>query len=344
MRVRNLRIATIAAWLLVIGMAACNGGTPADTNADDPTPRQGKLSVYTSCFPVDWLTRQIAGEHADVTLILPAGEDPPDWTPPVEVVSAMQKADLVLINGATFEGWVATTTLPHNKLIDTTAHQKAELIVIEDDGTHSHGKEGEHTHKGTDPHTWSDPKLALAQAAAIRDALATADPTHADAYQANHDALTTRLEGLDAAYRAALSQYDGEVMATSHPAFNYLARQYGLDLRNFGFEPDAQPDDDELARLKETVSAEGITRMLWEAQPTPEVQATFDELGLNSLFIDPLEQPAEGGGYDYLAQANDNVAVLRTLFNGGLGPIPGADQGSGGAEAVPETDQLPAAE
>jgi len=321
MRARHLPIVAAAAWLLALSLAACNGGNTGGTSGEDSSPRQGKLSVYTSCFPVDWLTRRIAGDHADVVLILPIGEDPPEWTPPVESIAAMQGGDLVVINGANFEGWVATTTLPQDKIVDTTAGQREHLILIEEEGTHSHGKEGEHTHKGADPHTWSDPTMALSQAEAIKDALVQADPAHTNDFETAYKALAEEIEGLDEAYRASMAEYNGEIMATSHPAFNYLGRRYGLRLVDFGFEPDAAPDEMELQRLRETVTAEGITVLLWEAKPTPEVQATFDEMGLMSVFLDPLEQPAEGAEYDYLGQSKQNVAVLQGLFGGDVKPV-----------------------
>jgi len=308
-----------AAGMLAMGLVACNGSGGGTTEA--PTAREGKLTVYTSCFPVDWLTRQVAGDLADVTHILPAGEDPPDWTPPAEVVSAMQKADLVVINGASFEGWVATTTLPQDKIVDTTAAKHDQLIVVEETGTHSHGKEGEHSHKGTDPHTWSDPAMATAQAEAIRDALAEADPANAASYEANCKALSEELAALDGSYKGAMAAYNGEVMATSHPAFNYLARTYGLKVINFGFEPDETPGEGELHGLEHAIAEDQLTVILWEAHPTDEVKAVFDGLGLMSVFLDPLEQPGDGAAYDYLAQSRHNVAVLQGLFGGEVQPV-----------------------
>jgi zinc transport system substrate-binding protein len=216
---------------------------------------------------------------------------------------------------------VDTTTLPQGRIADSTAGLHEQLIVIEEKGTHSHGKEGEHTHRGTDPHTWSDPEIARAQAEAIRDALIAADPDHTADYEVAYKALAEDLGGLDAAYRGAMLEYHQEVMATSHPAFNYLGRRYGLHLIDFGFEPDAEPTEMELQRLKDTVAKEGITVLLWEAKPTPEVQATFDEMGLMSVFLDPLEQPGEGAAYDYLVQAKQNVAVLQGLFGGEVKPV-----------------------
>ena len=311
MRITTLfPIASAAALLLSSSLLvpACNDGGDVEEITEAK-----RLSVYTSCFPVDWLTQRVAGEHVDVTHILPIGEDPPEWTPPAETVTAMQGADLVVINGAKFEGWVATSTLPEGKLVDSTAGLKDRLIEIKG-VTHSHGKAGSHTHAGTDPHTWSDPTVALAQADAIRAALAEADPAHADAYQANLDALKADLEKLDTDYKAAIAGYGGEVLPTSHPAFNYLAARYGLTLDNFGFEPDEEPDAKQFAHFTDHVGKRGYKRMLWESMPSDTLAAKFTATGVEIVFLDPLEQPPEGKQYDYLAQANANVATLRGMF------------------------------
>ena len=301
---------------LALGGCSTDSGGAAVGGGSTTEARSGQTRrpvVYTSCFPVHWLTERVAGEHADVTLILPAGEDPPEWTPPADIISSMQQADLIVINGAGFEGWLGTTTLPETKLVDTTAGVKDRFIEIEAT-THSHGRDGEHSHAGTDPHTWSDPLLALAQAEAIQAALARTDPDHAQAYRASMDALATELRALDGAYEMAAKGYGGESLATSHPAFNYLAKRYGLTLIDFGFEPDVVPDDESVHGLERAVKDHGVERMLWEAQPTDEVRTRVEGVGVEALFFDPLEQPQGDAAYDYLAQARANVDRLKTMF------------------------------
>ncbi len=310
-------IRTVVAPMLVLAaifLAPACGTTDSGPDATERDVSAGhRLTVYTSCFPIDWLTRRIAGEHADVVHILPIGEDPPEWTPPVEVVGKMQQADLIVINGATFEGWAKTATLPDGKIIDTTAGLKDSLIVIEGE-THSHGKDGEHTHAGTDPHTWVDPLLASAQAEAIRDALIRANGGHADAFKASFTELQAELQSLHKAYEKANAGYSGETMATSHPAFNYIGRRYDWKLLNFGFEPDEEPAAEPFAHLSESVKEDTIRYMLWESMPGDELKAKFEATGVQVVFLDPLEQPPEGKAYDYLAQARANIETLQQLF------------------------------
>jgi len=113
-------------------------------------------------------------------------------------------------------------------------------------------------------------------------------------------------------------------MATSHPAFNYMAKRYGLKMANFGFEPDEAPGDGAMDHFRHEIEHHGFSLMLWEAAPSDEVKAAFDATGVTSVFLDPLEQPPDGGTYDYLAQARQNVETLKGLFGGGAAeePVP----------------------
>ena len=317
-RWNSARAVALTAALGLLGSlaAGCGPKDPGSAGEGDGgagDPAAAKLAVYTSCFPVSFLAERVAGERATVTLILPAGEDPPDWSPPGDTIAAMQRADLIVINGAGFEGWLGTTTLPESKLVDTTASLGDRLIELEET-THSHGKDGDHSHKGTDPHVWADPELAVAQAENIHLALAKADPAHADDYRQNFETLRNELTRLDQELKVAVDGYDGEVLAASHPAFNYMARRYGLQLRNFGFEPDALPADEALAAFTQQLGEHGIRRMLWEAQPSDEVRSKFEETGVEVLYLDPLEQPRGDAGYDYLAQARANAERLKLMF------------------------------
>ena len=95
------------------------------------------------------------------------------WSPGPEVVTAYQAADLILLNGAGYAGWVSRVSLPEGKLIDTSASFADRYLTVAEAVTHSHGPEGEHAHEATAFTTWLDPTLALEQAGAIHAALAT---------------------------------------------------------------------------------------------------------------------------------------------------------------------------
>ena len=88
-------------------------------------------------------------------------------------MAALQAADLVLLNGAGYEGWLNFVSLREERLVNTTAGLADRLLLLEEAVVHQHGPEGEHSHAGNAFTTWLDPTLAAVQALAIERALAS---------------------------------------------------------------------------------------------------------------------------------------------------------------------------
>jgi zinc transport system substrate-binding protein len=122
------------------------------------------------------------------------------------------------------------------------------------------------------------------------------------------------LRALNDAYAAAFAGAAGRKLASSHPAYNYLARRYDLDLTAFHFDPAEPLTAEQRAAFDAWAAGAGPEPvLLWEAQPE---QAVLDSLpaGVKHVVVDPLEQPAEGKRYDYLLQATANLRVFREIF------------------------------
>jgi len=256
---------------------------------------------------MDWLVAKLAGDRVERECVLPAGEDPPYWNPGLDVITALQEADLVVANGADFEKWMATVTLPPGRVVKTASG--LDLITLAG-VTHSHGVHGEHSHEGLDPHTWSDPAMFSQQAERVAEALIRIDPEGTEAYLAALSELQGSLMELDAAYRDLFGRLGGEYdWAANHPAYNYLARSYGLEIRDFALDPGEVPGKDTVAEVEAWTKGASGPVMLWEEPPAREVVESLPG-GIRHVWIDPLEQPPEGGAYDYLAQARANIDRL----------------------------------
>ncbi len=74
-----------------------------NTKFTDPTE---KLQVVTTIFPYYDFARQVAGDYADVTMIVPAGMDTHSFEPTAEDMVTIGKADVLIYNGGELEGWV----------------------------------------------------------------------------------------------------------------------------------------------------------------------------------------------------------------------------------------------
>lgn len=281
--------------LLLLLLVGCSAPPPAP-----PTPT--RLAVVTTSFPADWLVQRLADGLVDRRNVNPPGEDPGHWQPSGDVVAAAASADLIVANGAGFEAWMATATLPASRVVGSA--DGVEPITIKG-STHSHGKAGEHSHAGLDPHTWTDPVGYAQQAAVVAARLTAADPGHAADYAAALASLQADLEALDGRLQVALAPARTAAIATNHPAFNYLARRYGLTLSNYDFDPEAAPGAEALAAFEGWRAGRAVT-LWWEEEPSQSARAAFDP-AVRHVLVDPLEGPGEGG-YDYLDQARANIA------------------------------------
>ncbi|MFT4621694.1 MAG: zinc transport system substrate-binding protein [Myxococcota bacterium] len=284
------------------------------SNAPEPPPPPpasqdaAPLQVTSTSFPADWLVERIAGDLVRRVNIHPEGEDPASWQPPASVVASLADADLVVANGAGFEAWMATASLPADSVVRTAS--KLELIAIEE-VTHSHGT-GEHSHAGTDPHTWGDPTSFFVQARSAHAALVAADPDHRVEFDENLRGLERDLKHLTGRLAGATAHLGDASLSANHPSFGYFARRFRLTIHPFDLDPAEPPSAEQLAAFAEWAKGKDRPVLLWESQPSDPVKAAFPPAVVHQ-YLDPLESPVEGV-YDYMAQAEANAGRLEALL------------------------------
>jgi zinc transport system substrate-binding protein len=295
--------------LAVVTLVACErDAAPATAPAT-----AAKLIVYTTFYPTEYFSARIANEGTIVRCPLPEDQDPATWKPDADTIAEYQTADLIVVNGASFEGWIETATLPESRLVDTTRAIAAELIVHERAVVHRHGPEGEHSHEGIDGHTWLDPKTAIEQAKAIRDALIARRPETRTEFETRFAALEKDLLALDAQL-AAITEIGPVRVVASHPAYNYLVRRYGWIVRNLDLDPSDPIGEKQLAEIANAAREIESHVILWEGTPLEaSVETLRRELGLESVVYSPGEgitASERRRGIDWLAIQKQNVASL----------------------------------
>ncbi len=300
--------ALVGLLLTTFGCRREPGPTAAESARPAGTAR--KPVVYTTFYPTTYFTQRIAGGLCEVVNPCPPDADPMFWMPPDNVLAEYQKADLIVLNGASYEKWVPKVTLPVTRVVDTTRALADELIVFKSAFTHSHGPGGKHTHKGTDGHTWLDPLTALEQARAIEAALSKRFPQHKEQFAAGLQALADDLHALDAHFQEVSKLLDGQVLLTSHPAYNYIARRYGWQVHNYALDPEHLPDEQTLAKIADDARQSHARLMLWESAPAGEIVEKLAAMGLTCVVFSPCEtEPGQPEG-DYLKVMHANLKRL----------------------------------
>jgi len=270
------------------------------------------MVVYTVNYPLQYFAQRIAADHAEVVFPVSPGADPAFWQPDAAAIGDFQRADLILLNGAGYAKWISRVSLPQRKVVDTSAALRDRYIRTDGGVTHSHGREGDHSHAGTAFTTWLDLSQAVEQARAVRDALSRRLPAQRETFDTNFHTLEQDLLSLDSRLAAIVARDPARPLFASHPVYQYLARRYGLNLKSLLWEPDVVAASEEWQALADMRKSHPAAWMLWESDPDRENIQRLQELGLQSTVFDPCgNRPATG---DFLSVMTGNVENMDKLF------------------------------
>jgi len=272
----------------------------------------GKPVVCAVNYPLQYFAQRIAGDLAEITCPVPSGTNPAFWSPSPEVILAIQSADLILLNGANYAGWVSRTSLPVSNQINTSSSFRDRYISIEGAATHAHGPGGDHTHGETAFTTWLDFSLALEQARAVRDAFMSRWPDQLPALRHGFEGLQQDLSNLDRSMDALARSLSAHAGYASHPVYQYWARRYQVALDNLHWEPDRFPDAACWESFQNRLNQRPARWMIWEAEPAPETARRLNELNLRIAVFSPCAgKPTQG---DFLSVMRKNLENLTRMM------------------------------
>jgi len=269
------------------------------------------LTVYTVNYPLQYFTERIGGEHVKVVFPAPSDGDPAYWKPDQQAVSAYQKADLIMLNGAGYAKWVAMVSLPRSKTVNTTAALSDRYMQAEAELNHTHGPAGEHAHAAIAFTTWLDFDIASRQAMAIYEALSRKRPELKATFNANYTILKNELFSLDSEMQAIVQRNQLQPLVVSHPVYQYLARRYGMQIKSVHWEPREAPKSVQWNGLQEILILHPAKWMLWEGDPLPGTVDRLSASGIASMVFDPCgNKPKHGNFMDVMRQNIENLKMV----------------------------------
>ncbi len=259
------------------------------------------VSVVTSFYPLYYMTREISGDIVNVTNITPAGSEPHDYEPTAKDMAKIQQSKLLLLNGNGFEAW-------GEKVKEEVKDSGVKVIEV-----------GEGLFEGNDPHIWLSPELAIKEARKILMSLVEVSPGDKDFYTNNEIVLEKKLEDLQMKYREGLANCQKKEFVSSHDAFGYLAREFGLtQIAISGLSPDEEPSAKDLAAIAKLAKDKGIKFIFFETLVSPKLAETVaNEIGAQTLVLDPIEGIDDEGlanGKNYISVMEQNLVNLQTAL------------------------------
>ncbi len=319
----------VFALALTLGMVCLAGGLSACTGQQakgDDSPETGKIKVVATLFPQYDFTRHIAGDKAEVTLLLPPGVESHAYEPTPADIIKINTSQLFIYTGENMEVWA-------HRIIEGLDNQAVAVVDVsqgiklgaptphEDEGDLDHEDEQGHT-DAYDPHIWTDPNNAVVMVDHIAEALCQQDPENAQYYQENAAAYKEKLVLLDKDMRQVVeSGVRREVIFAGRNPFYYLLTQYGLGYQSAfdSCSTETEPSVKIVARLTDIIQQENIPVIFYEELSEPKVaQSIANETGAKMLLLHSCHNVSKqewDRGETYLSLMGQNLANLREALN-----------------------------
>ena len=274
-----------------------------------------KIKVVASFSIVGDMVKQVAGDEVELKILVGPDGDAHVYQPTPEDVKAVAAADIVIVNGLGFEGWLdRLVEASASAATVVTVSKGAQLIEMSEDG---HDEHDDHHHDAEhDPHAWQNVANALIYVNNIRNALVKADATHATTYEKNANAYIQTLEALHLWVKEKIQKIPAEKrkVITSHDSFQYYAKAYGVTfLAPMGMNAQSEPSAKALAALIDQIRTLNITALFIENISDPRIIEQLAKDGGTTLggtlYSDALSGE-KGPALTYIDMMKHNTSLL----------------------------------
>lgn len=317
---------------LSIVLAGCSGETdkPSQSNS-------GKISVYTTVFPIQYFAERIGGENVSVKTIYPPGADEHTFEPSQRDMMKLADSDLFFYVGLGLEGFIekskATLKSQNVELVPVgegldfipgsdsgSSHDSHEDEADEEDSSHASDSSGEHNHGDVNPHVWLDPIYSMDLAMAIKNSLVKEAPEKKADFEKNYEQLAKELEELNHSFEETIHNAKLKKIIVTHAAFGYWEKRYGLEQISIsGLSTSNEPSQQELEKIIKTANDEGIKYIMFEQNITSKLgEIVKQEIGAKALHLHNLSTLTEKdieNNETYFTLMKKNVESLKIALN-----------------------------
>ena len=274
---------------ILISIFACSN------NDNKNTP--GKLTIYTSIYPIYDFTKKIGGEKITVYNMTKAGAEPHDFEITSKDMANLSKADLFIYNGGGMEHWVDSVKNALNiKYVDSSSNINNQ--------------------NNLDPHFWLSPKNAKIQMKNIKNGLIEIDSENKNYYESNYNLYANRLDELDDKIKNSLSNIKNRNLVLTHPAFGHFCKEYSLTQIAIARD---EADPKAMAEIITFVKNNNVKAIFYEEFSSSKLVDSIEkETEIKILTLNPIESLSEENieaGEDYFSIMEKNLISLLDGLN-----------------------------
>ncbi len=285
-------------FALILSISLLSGCISTDEPASQPETQE-MVNLVATTVPLATFSEMVGGDRVRVSFLVPPGTSPHTFEPSPSNLAEVEDADLYVKNGAGLEIWMEKIIGANEDMLVVDSSNGVDLIETTESEDHDHdhdhgadlGDEGaDGKIRTADPHIWLSPKNAMIIVGNICDGLIKVDPENAKFYRNNRDEYIGRLKELDSELNSTFSKTDKKEFIVLHPAWSYLARDYGLVQLPI-LESEKEPGPQYLARIVDVAWEKSIKTIFVDPNFNPKsAEIIAAEIGGVVVPLDPLAE------------------------------------------------------
>lgn len=254
------------------------------------------ITIYTTSYPIEYITNRLYGEHSTVKSIYPTGVDINKYKITNILIDDYDDNDFYIFNGLTKEKTYVKRMRQNNK--------KIKIIDVASDISYDHKTE----------ELWLDPSNLLSLANNIQKGFNEYIDAKflTDEINKNYEDLKNDLTSLEAEYRDELKNTNTNIIVVSDDMFLFLEK-YDLDV--VSLDKNNENFDKNLVKVHNLIN-NGMLKYIF-VPDTKTKNTTIDSLSIEKMQLNTLSNltDEQRDNYDYLSLAKENLQILKKQLN-----------------------------
>lgn len=326
---KMIRLFTVL-FITAVILIGCTNNNDAEVEEQNDT-----IHIVTSMFPMYEITKEIAGDRAEVSVMVGANEDAHHYEPSARAVASVNEADVFVYSSDEMEFWVESllSVVENDDLIvvelgdglDFEIHSELDHEDEdhhEDEHNHDDVEHHDHAHDhgNLDPHFWLNPVSVENQLPLIVDALRQVDEEGKDIYEKQAARFSEELLTLDQMYQAAFQSAENRSFVVQHQAFGHLAHQYDLEqVAIGGLTTEVEPNPKQLAQIVTFINEQQIPVIYYQSGSSSSIAETISNetnTGVGVLYdLESLPADFQDAQRPYIEAMKENLEQLKKSIN-----------------------------
>ncbi len=222
--------------------------------------KKNSLKIVASTSMVGDVVRNVIGDTANLSVLLPPGIDPHGFEAVPSDAALIADADVIFLNGLGLEDNFKPllSNVNDNAVVLSLSDGLPGILLPENETESHHDHDHGHVHQ-VDPHSWMDPKVVARWVARIEKAMIKSIPGEKSVYLENGSDYITKLDSLDKWITEQVEKIPEKdrIIVADHNVFGWFAKRYGFKVAGAiipGYSTLAEPSAKELAEIVDTIS------------------------------------------------------------------------------------------